>query len=184
MAWQIDSSHSSIEFSVRHMMLSKVRGRFQEFEGTVQIDQENPSRSYAEGTVQVASVDTGSADRDNHLRTADFFEPDTYPTMHFRVTGIEPRAEGEYEVSGELTIKDTTRTVVWEVEDEGQGIDPWGNQRWGLSAETKIDRKEFGLTWNVALEKGGFLVGDKVEIEVNLQLVQTQEETEAEAVPA
>jgi polyisoprenoid-binding protein YceI len=161
------------------MMISKVRGRFLDFDGNVEIDEENPQNSVLEGTIEVESINTGDTNRDDHLRSGDFFEAPAYPQIHFTATGISPRKEGEYEVRGNLTIKDTTREVIWEVETEGKSVDPWGNRRWALSAEAELDRRDFGLTWNVPLEAGGVLVGNKVEVEVNVQFVyQTEEAVE------
>lgn len=178
MAWTIDNAHSEIGFSVKHLMISRVRGEFKEFGGTVEINLEDPSRSSAEGYAEVASIRTGDADRDQHLRSADFFNAEEYPRLTFRSTRVEKLAEDQYRVTGDLTIRDVTNEVVFNVTNEGVAKDPWGGTRLGLSATTKIDRKAFGLTWNVALEAGGWLVGDDVKIDVELQLVK-QPETEA-----
>jgi polyisoprenoid-binding protein YceI len=181
MSWTIDSTHSSIEFAVKHMMFTTVRGRFNNFAGTLNIDEANPTRSYAEGKVEISSIDTHDANRDAHLRAADFFEVDKYPYMTLRTTGVKVVSREHYQVTAALTIKDVTREVVFEVNALPLGKDPWGNQRWGLSAETSINRKDFGLNWNVALETGGWLVGEQVKIEVELQAIK-QAEPEAVAV--
>ncbi len=182
MNWQIDPTHTTIEFSVKHMMITTVRGQFKSFAGNLHIDPSNPAASRVEGSIDVASIDTREAQRDAHLRSADFFDVENYPKMSFRSSRIEPLGANQYKVYGQLTIKDVTREVVFDVADEGRGQDPWGNQRWGISASTKISRKDFGLTWNVALETGGWLVGDEVKIAVDLQLVlQQQPETETVA---
>lgn len=183
MKWQIDPSHSTIEFSVKHMMFTTVRGQFKSFEGDLTIDPANPAQSYTEGSIDVASINTGEAQRDVHLRSGDFFDVEKYPRMSFRSSRIESLGGRKYKVYGQMTIKDVTREVVFDVTDEGQGQDPWGNQRRGISAETKLNRKDFGLTWNVALETGGWLVGDEIKVSVELQLVG-QEQPEAEAVAA
>ncbi len=187
MSWKIDPSHSLIEFSVKHMMFTTVRGRFKSFDGAIQIDEEHPEGSYVEGTIDVASIDTNEPQRDGHLRSADFFDVEKYPTMSFHSTRIEPVGDHRFKLYGEMTIKDVTREVVFDVVEEGQGQDPWGNQRRGLSANTKLSRKDFGLNWNVALEAGGWLVGDEVNVSIELQIVQeqpqaVQESSEQEAV--
>ena len=183
MKWQIDPSHSTIEFSVKHMMFTTVRGQFKTFSGDLTIDPANPAQSYAEGSIDVASITTGEEQRDAHLRSGDFFDMEKYPQMSFRSSRIESLGGSMYKVYGQMTIKDVTREVVFDVTDEGQGQDPWGNQRRGISAETKLNRKDFGLTWNVALETGGWLVGDEIKVSVELQLVG-QEQPEVEAVAA
>lgn len=172
MSWQIDPAHSVVEFSVRHMMISRVRGRFHKFDGTFNLDEEHPERSWVEFTVHVDSIDTGEPNRDNHLRSADFFDVASFPTMTFRSTAIERAGPNTYRVKGDLTIRGVTRPVELEVTDEGRTKDPWGNERWGFSVRTAINRKDFGLTWNVPLEAGGWLVGDQVNIEVELQAVK------------
>jgi polyisoprenoid-binding protein YceI len=178
MQWQIDPSHSLIEFSVKHMMITTVRGQFTQFEGTLNLNPDNPAASSVEGAVDIASVDTKEAQRDAHLRSVDFFDVENHPKMSFRSTRIESRGANQYKVHGDLTIKGVTRAVVFDVADEGRGQDPWGNQRWGISASAKLSRKDFGLTWNVALETGGWLVGDEVKIAIELQAV-LQAETAA-----
>ncbi|MCB0076893.1 MAG: YceI family protein [Anaerolineales bacterium] len=180
MGWKVDVPHSNVEFTARHMMITKVRGSFRDFDGDVTIDENDFTASTLEGTVQVASIDTGNEDRDAHLRSADFFDVDTYPTMRFVATNIMREDEDEYEVEGELTIKDVTQAVRWEVEALGHRTDPYGNEKWGFSAETKIDRRDFGLTWNVPLDGGGVLVGNTIEIELSVQF-QKVNESEAAA---
>jgi polyisoprenoid-binding protein YceI len=174
MSWKIDPSHTTIEFSVKHMMITTVRGSFTSFDGTLQLDEQHPAASHVEGTVDVASISTNESQRDDHLRSADFFDVENYPQMRFRGTRVEHGGSDSFKLYGDLTIKDVTREVVFDVTNEGQGRDPWGNQRWGLSAATKLSRKDFGLTWNVALETGGWLVGDEVKVAIELQLVQQQ----------
>ena len=181
MTWNIDPSHTQIEFSVRHMMIAKVRGQFSGFDGKVHLDSNNPAESWAEGTIDVNSINTRDEQRDGHLRSADFFDVENYPKMSFRSSRIESLGASQYKVYGNLTIKDVTREVVFNVADEGQAQDPWGNKRWGLSASTKINRKDFDLTWNVALETGGWLVGDEITINAEVELVY---QPEAESVTA
>jgi polyisoprenoid-binding protein YceI len=181
MSWKIDPSHSLIEFSVKHMMITKVRGQFTSFDGAVTVDPTSLPASKVEGSIDVASIDTGEEQRDNHLRSADFFDVENYPQMTFRSTRIEAMGGDEYKVYGDMTIKDVRREVVFEVSNEGQGQDPWGGQRWGISATARLNRKDFGLTWNVALETGGWLVGDEVKITIELQLVQEQPQPETVA---
>ena len=181
MAWVIDTSHTEIGFVVRHMMIAKVRGQFETFEGTITINTDDVTASSAEGTIDVASINTREADRDNHLRSADFFDVETYPKMTFKSTRIEAAGGNKYKVYGDLTITDVTKEIMFDVTDEGRGQDPWGNQRQGISATGKINRKDFGLTWNVALETGGWLVGDAITINAEVELIY---QPETEAVPS
>lgn len=178
MEWEIDPAHSEIEFSVKHMMITRVRGRFGSFDGTLDVDLDSPEASYVEGTIDVDSINTGEEDRDNHLRSDDFFDVANYPTMDFESTRIEQISDDHYKVYGDLTIRDETREIEWDVVYEGQGQDPWGNLRLGFTAETSISRGDFGLNWNVALETGGWLVGDKIDVTASIQAVQQQEEPE------
>jgi polyisoprenoid-binding protein YceI len=178
MTWNIDSAHTQIEFTVRHMMIAKVRGRFGSFTGTINPDPANPT---AAGAIDVTSLTTGEEQRDAHLRSADFFDVEQYPQMTFKSTRVQPQGGERYQVVGNLTIKDVTREVTFEVIDEGQQKDPWGNLRQAFSAHTKINRKDFGLTWNVALETGGWLVGDEVNINAEVELIY---QPEAEGVTA
>jgi polyisoprenoid-binding protein YceI len=188
MSWKIDTNHSQIEFTAKHMMITTVRGHFSSFQGTIEIDEEHPERSFAEGTVDVTSLDTGTEDRDKHLRSADFFDVENYPTMHFRSTRLEMTGRDRFKVYGDLTIRGNTREMVFDARDEGQMKDPWGNQRRAFSAQAKLNRKDYGLNWNVALESGGWLVSDEIKIAIDLQLVQEQESPqesrEREAQPA
>ncbi len=172
MAWAIDTAHTEIEFAVKHMMIATVRGHFTKFAGSLDINPDNLEQSSAEGTVEVASVDTRDANRDNHLRSADFFDAEKYPVMSFKSTKIEKAGESKYKVTGPLTIKGVARDVTFDVEVEGMGKDPWGNLHLGLNAQTSINRKDYGLNWNVALETGGWLVADTVKINVDLEAVQ------------
>lgn len=170
--WVIDSSHSSIAFVARHMMISKVRGHFRTFSGIVRIA-EDPEQSSVQATVDAASIDTGDPDRDAHLRSADFLDVDRFPHILYHSTSV--RAVGDkWEVSGDLTLRDVTRPVVFVVEFCGTAVDPWGNTRVGLLGTTEIDREDFQVTWNQVLEAGGFLVGKGVKVEVDVEAVFEQ----------
>ena len=168
--WTVDPSHSSVGFTVRHLMVSKVRGHFGRFEGVVVIG-ENPLDSTVEATVDTTSISTNDDKRDEHLRTADFFEVDAYPTMTLRSTRIERRG-GDFVLHADLTIRNVTRPVELELEFDGVESDPWGGTRAGFSATTEISRKDFGLEWNAALETGGVVVGDRVKIQLDVELIR------------
>jgi polyisoprenoid-binding protein YceI len=165
--WVLDPAHSEVTFTVRHMMISKVRGTFGLKSATL-IAPENPLDARVEASVDVASVDTKDAGRDQHLRSADFFDAETYPTMEFRSTGVRIEG-GDFLVDGDLTIRGTTRPVTFSFDFGGFGTDPWGNYKAGATAKAVINREEFGLTWNAALETGGVLVGKDVTLELELQ---------------
>ena len=168
--WTVDPSHTVIGFTARHLMISKVRGRFTSFTGSVTIA-EDPLQSSVEATVDLGSVSTGDEARDGHLKSGDFFDVENHPTMTFRSTGI--KADGDdYILTGDLSVAGKTRSVDFELEFDGVTQDPWGGTRAGFSAETEISRKDWELTWNVALEAGGVLVGDKVKIELDVELVK------------
>lgn len=176
MAWVIDPAHSMIGFRAKHMMFTTVRGQFDSFQGTLNLDVQNPENSSVEGTIDVSSIDTGDNDRDNHLRSPDFFDVANHPTMTFRSTRIERTRDNEFKVYGDLTLRGTTREIAWDVEAAELGKDPWGNPRLGFSAETKLNRKDFGLNWNVALETGGWLVSDEIKIVAEVQAVPSAED--------
>ena len=170
--WDIDTTHSSIGFSVRHMVFAKVRGRFGKWSGKVGLSEGDLTQSSVSVTIDAASIDTGVVDRDNHLRAADFLDVAYYPELRFVSTRVES-ADGErYRVHGNLTIRDATREVVLDVVYNGQAKDPWGNQRAAFTATTSIDRRDFGLAWNQVLEAGGVLVGERIDIEIELQAVR------------
>jgi len=173
--WQLDPAHSAVEFSVKHMMMTTVRGRFKDVRATLTGDRDHPEAAGVEATIDVKSIDTGVADRDAHLRSADFFDAEAYPQIIFRMTRLEggaPTQEGDrFKVVGELVIRDTTMEVVFECEYEGRGTDPWGKTRAGFNVRTELDRREWGLKWNQALETGGVLVANKVRIEGEVQFV-------------
>jgi len=169
--WTLDASHSEVGFSVRHLGISKTRGRFGAFSGTLQIDAENPSNSSVEVEIDASSIDTKDAGRDEHLRGADFFDVESHPTLAFRSTAV--RGDGaDWVVEGELTIRGVTRPVVLETELVGLEKDPWGNERVGFAATTEVNREDFGLTWNAALETGGVLVGKNVKIHLDVEAVK------------
>jgi polyisoprenoid-binding protein YceI len=170
--WQVDGAHSAVNLAVRHMVISKVRGHFGKWSAKLQLDTAELTRSSVEVAIEAASIETGVADRDTHLRSADFLDAAKYPTLAFRSRRVEAVSKDRLRVVGDLTIRDVTREVVLDVEYGGQGKDPWGNTRVGFTATTSINRKDFGLTWNQALETGGVLVADRVDIEIELQAIQ------------
>lgn len=180
MAWTIDPAHSSVTFVARHMGLSKVRGQFTRFRGEIDGDPADITTAKARFEVDMASVDTGSSDRDAHLKSPDFFDVERYPTMTFVSRSIE-RAGDDYKVIGDLTIKGQTRPVELRYEHGGDVLDPFGNHKIGGSLSGSIKRSDWGLTWNVPLESGGWLVSDKVKIEIDLQVAETKEVVEQEA---
>lgn len=172
--WKIDPDHTSIEFAVKHMMMTTVRGRFKKLNGTISIDEDNPDQSFVQVEIDAASVDTGSADRDTHLRSADFFDVERYPKITFRSKRVEGahQSEGDrFKVFGDLTIRDTTLELTLNAGFDGEGKDPWGNQRAGFMAEGELDRREWGLRWNQAIETGGILVANKVRLQIEAQAV-------------
>jgi polyisoprenoid-binding protein YceI len=168
-SWIIDKVHSHVGFSVKHMMVSTVRGQFKEYAGTVDLDAKDFARSTFEGSVEVASIDTGNADRDNHLRTNDFFDAPNHPKITFKSTGIEAKGDGEYTVNGDLTIRGVTKPIALEVEFHGTGKNPWGKTVAGFHARTTLNRKDFGVNFNAALETGGVLIAEKVKVEVDIE---------------
>ena len=170
--WTVDPTHSIAEFAVKHLVITTVKGRFRDLEGTLQIDEERPENSSVEATIDVASIDTNVADRDAHLRSDDFFNAEKFPKITFRSTGVERVDDANYKVHGDLTIRDVTRPVVLDTEFEGEINDPWGNRRAGLTATTQISRKEFGVKWNQLIEAGGAAVGDNVKITLHIEAVR------------
>ena len=175
LTWQIDPAHTTIEFAVKHMMFTTVRGRFKKFSGTIRVDEQNPDKSRVDVDIDAGSIDTGEPDRDAHLRSADFLDVDSHPNMVFRSTRVDgamKKAGDRFKVTGELQIRGTAMPVTLDVTFEGVGNDPWGKQRAGFSARTEIDRREWGLRWNQALETGGVLVGHAVKIEIEAQAIK------------
>lgn len=182
--WKIDPGHSSAEFGVKHMMFTTVRGRFKELSGTITVDEDNPENSSVEVDIQAASIDTGAEDRDQHLRSEDFLDVENYPVITFRskrVEGAHAKEGDRFRVIGDLTIRDTTMEVTLDATFEGLGQDPWGGQRAGFAATTEIDRRDWGLRWNQALETGGVLVGYNIRIELEVQAVKQEAEQEEAA---
>lgn len=168
----LDVAHSRIGFVARHAMVTKVRGAFHQFEGSAHLDGTDPSRSSGRVTIRTESIDTGVEQRDQHLRTNDFLDAPNFPEITFVTTAVEPRGEGEYRVTGDLTIKGTTRPVTIDFEYTGNAVDPYGNLRVGLEGSVTISRKEYGVSWNAALEGGGVLVGDKVVLQFDVSAVR------------
>lgn len=168
--WAIDPAHTLVELAARHMMFTTVKGRFTGVSGTIVQDAADPTRSTVEVEIDAASITTGEAQRDAHLRSADFLDVENYPKITFRGTGVEGSSE-RFRVSGELAIRGTSRQVVLDAEFNGRGVNPYGKQVAGFTATTEINRKDFGLTWNVGLEAGGVLVGDTVKIAIDVQAV-------------
>lgn len=181
MAWQIDHSHSSISFTARHMMISKVRGSCEKFDGEIDFDEENPANSTVFVEAYLSSIDTGDEKRDAHLRSADFFNVDEHPTMTFQSTRVEQTSPNSGKLYGDLTLRDVTKEVVFDVEYAGVQKSPFGTENAGFSATTTVNRKDWNLNWNVALETGGWLVSDKITVEIELELVKVSEVEPAEA---
>ncbi len=167
--WVVDPTHSSVDFSIRHMMFTNVKGSFHTYDATIEADPTDLTSANISFSVDLASVDTKNADRDNHLRSADFFDVESKPKMSFTATKIEKKDEEEYSVTGDLTLNGVTKEETFTVTFEGQGKDPWGNEKAGFSAEGTLNRSDYGLTWNAALETGGVLVGDKVKVSLQIQ---------------
>jgi polyisoprenoid-binding protein YceI len=167
----LDPSHTTVGFVARHLMVTKVRGRFEEFEGSITVA-DDPLASSAQAAISTASLTTGSADRDGHVKSDDFLAVETFPTMHFASRSVSHVAADRFTVLGDLTVKDVTREVVLDVTIDGVARDPWGGERLAVTASTEIDREDFGITWNVALESGGVLVSKKVRIEIEAQAVR------------
>jgi polyisoprenoid-binding protein YceI len=170
--YAIDPSHSRLGFVARHAMVTKVRGAFNDFEGTIDIDGEAPANSSAEVTIEVASIDTRNEDRDGHLRSNDFFDPEQYPQITFATTAIEQLDEGNYRVTGDLTIKGTTKPVTIDFEYNGAATDPFGNERIGFEGAVTVNRKDWGVNWNAALDTGGVLVSEKVTLEFEISAIK------------
>lgn len=171
--WNIDPAHSAAEFKVKHMMISNVKGKFTGLSGSLTLDESDITKAHVEATIPVATISTGEAQRDGHLKSADFFDAEKYPAMTFASTKVEKTGAGELAVTGDLTLHGVSKSVIFAVEGpSAPAKDPWGNLRVGLSASTKINRKDFGLTWNAALEAGGFLVGDEIAIALDVEFIQ------------
>ena len=169
--WQVDGAHSAVNLTVRHMVISKVRGKFTTYTATLELDEDDLTRSQIDVSIDAASIDTGVADRDKPLRSADFFDVERFPELTFKSTRVGGKGD-ELELVGDLTIHGVTREVALKVEATGRARDPWGNERAGFTAKTAIERKEFGLTWNQLLEAGGVVVGDRINIELEVEAVR------------
>jgi polyisoprenoid-binding protein YceI len=170
--WAPDPAHSSVGFTVRHLVVAKVRGAFRRWTGTIRMDEHDLARTEVDVSIETASVDTGIEQRDDHLRSADFFDVERFPAMTFRSTGVEKAEDGSLKLRGNLTLHGVTRPVVLDVEYAGTQQDPWGGRRAGFSARTSLDRRDFGLTYNQLLETGGVVVGEKVEVDIELEAVK------------
>jgi polyisoprenoid-binding protein YceI len=179
MAWQIDSAHSHIHFSIRHLMIAKVRGSFDKFDGTIDFDEEHPSASKVEIEIDAASINTKDEQRDGHLMSPDFLDVEKFPVITFKSVNVHQIDESSGHVHGELTVRDITKEVTLDVEYSGQAQNPWGATVAGFSGKTTIDRRDWDIHWNQALETGGFLVGDRLNVEIELELVQQAEEEAA-----
>lgn len=167
--WAVDASHSSVDFSIRHMMISKVKGTFHSYEANIEADPEDLTSASISFSIDLASIDTRNNDRDNHLKSGDFFDVEQFPKMTFNATKITKTGEGEYEVSGDLSLHGVTRTESFDVTYEGGGKNPWGVEVVGYNVEGKIKRSDYGLTYNAALETGGVLIGDEVKVSLEIQ---------------
>jgi polyisoprenoid-binding protein YceI len=171
--WKLDPAHSSAEFKVKHMMISNVKGSFSGLSGVLTEHKIDSTLSTVEASIPVSSVNTGDAQRDGHLQSAEFFDAEKFPNMTFKSTAVKQTGDGEYSVTGDLTVHGVTKLVTFKVEGpSAPAKDPWGNMRIGLAATTKINRKDFGLTWNAALETGGFLVGEEVTVTLEVEFIQ------------
>ena len=170
--WDIDASHSTVGFSVRHMMVSKVRGSFTDFTATAELDFEDPTRSTVSVVIQAASIDTGQAQRDEHLRTNDFFDVPSFPTWTFTSTSVEATGDDAFVLHGDLTVKGTTRPVSIDLEHTGTATDAYGQLRAGFEGRATINRKDFGVAWNAPLEAGGVLVGERIVLELDVSAVK------------
>ncbi len=171
-SYAIDPAHTQVAFAVRHLMISTVRGSFKDVRGTVRVDEADPAGASVEVSINVASIETREPKRDAHLKSADFFEADRFPFMTFRSRRIVGRIDRPFKLIGDLTIRDVTREVVVDVVPEGRVVDPWGGERAGFSATAKVNREDYGLKWNQALEAGGVLVGEEVRISIDVELVK------------
>lgn len=170
-AWKLDPTHSIVEFSAKHLMITTVKGRITDVQGTIYADEQNPENSSVEATLNAASIDTRTEQRDNHLRSADFLHVEQFPAIEFRSTKVEGNKE-EFKLTGDLTIRGVTKPITLDVTFEGQTKDPWGGDRIGFSARGKIDRRDFGLTWNQLLETGGVTVSNEIRINIEIEAIK------------
>ncbi|WP_433750627.1 YceI family protein [Falsibacillus pallidus] len=172
--WAVDAAHSSVDFSIKHMMIANVKGAFLNFEATVDADPTDLTDAEIDFSIDLSSIDTRNEDRDNHLKSADFFDVEQYPKMTFKSTKVVNKGDHEYDVTGELSLHGVSKQETFHVAFEGQGKDPWGNEKVGFSADGSINRSDYGLTWNSALETGGVLVGDKVKINLQIEAAKAE----------
>jgi polyisoprenoid-binding protein YceI len=170
--WIVDAAHSSIDFTVRHMMIAKVKGTFHTFEAEIDADPKDLTTASVQFSVDLNSIDTRNNDRDNHLRSADFFDVEVYPKMTFTSTHVTKTAEGEYDLIGNLTIHGVTHPETFAITFEGSGKDPWGNEKVGFSAQGVLKRSDFGLTYNAALETGGVLISDEIKVSIEIEALK------------
>jgi polyisoprenoid-binding protein YceI len=183
-SWEIDPAHTTIEFAVKHMMFTTVRGRMNDLSGTIHADESNPNHSDVSVQIKTASIDTGNTDRDTHLKSGDFLDVENYPLITFRskrVDGAYKKEGDRFKLTGDLTIRDTTKEITLDCTFQGIGKDPWGGTRAGFSAETKIDRRDWGLKWNQALETGGVLVANELRVQIDVQAVKQAAATDVAA---
>lgn len=171
--WTLDPAHTLVEFAAKHLMITTVKGRFADVSGTIHIDDARPSASSVEAVIKAASIDTRTDQRDTHLKSADFLEVERYPDITFKSTVVESAGDKRYRVTGDLTIHGVTKAVVLDVTEEGRTKDPWGGERVGFSATTRIDRRDFGLTWNQLIESGGLVVGNEIRITLEVEASKT-----------
>jgi polyisoprenoid-binding protein YceI len=172
MTWELDTAHAEVGFSAKHMMVTTVRGRFTNVAAEVHIDEQHPEQSHVNATIQAASLETGDAQRDAHLKSPDFFDVETYPTITFRSTRVSRRKDGEFELTGDLTVRDVTREVTLRGEFAGPVANPWGKRVVGFELDGELNREDFGLTWNVALEAGGVLVSKKIKLHIAVEVAE------------
>jgi polyisoprenoid-binding protein YceI len=172
--WAIDPAHSNVEFAVKHLMISTVKGRFSDVKGTIRHDESNPANSQVEIDIGTASIDTRAEQRDAHLRSGDFFDVERFPTMTFRSRRIEGDPDQKFKLIGDLTIRDVTREVTLDAEFQGRKRDPWGGERMGFDATGKVNRKDYGLNWNQVLEAGGWVLGDEIKLTIDVELIKQQ----------
>ncbi|MFO7624206.1 MAG: YceI family protein [Anaerolineales bacterium] len=175
MSWKIDTAHSEINFSVRHMMIATVRGRFEKFSGAIDFNENEPARSRVEVQIEASSINTREPQRDAHLKSPDFFDVENFPFITFKGKSIDVKGDNQALITGDLTIRDVTRQVVLDAEYAGMAQSPFGATNAGFSASTRINRKDWGLTWNVALETGGMLVADEIKIDIDLEIIKQAE---------
>ena len=181
MSYKIDQAHSQIQFTVRHMMIAKVRGTFEKFDGTIQLNEEEPAESSVDIRIEAASINTREPQRDAHLRSPDFLDAEKFPSLYFKSTKVDVIDQNNAKLHGTMIIKDISRPVVLEVEYSGQAKTPWGTTNFGFSGRTVINRKDWGLEWNRALETGGWLVGDEITVDIELELTKVPEEIKQQA---